>query len=74
MATTKALDGKIAIMAAALAFGLAGLAQDKAPAEHVNPFIGCSDNGHCTPAACLPFGLVQAGADTGNKTWRYCGG
>ena len=54
--------------------GLAGLAQDKTPAECVNPFIGCADNGHCFPAACVPFGLVQAGADTGNRTWRYCGG
>ena len=61
-------------MTAALVMGLAGLAQDKAPAEYVNPFIGCADNGHCFPAACVPFGLVQAGADTGNRTWRYCGG
>ena len=59
---------------AAVALGLAGLAQDKAPVDYVNPFIGCADNGHCFPAACVPFGLVQAGADTGNKTWRYCGG
>ena len=64
---------KIGILAT-FALGLAGLAQDKAPAEYVNPFIGCTDNGHCTPAACLPFGLVQAGADTGNKGWNYCGG
>ena len=64
---------KIGILTA-LVMGLAGFAQDKAPAEYVNPFIGCADNGHCFPAACVPFGLVQAGADTGNKTWRYCGG
>ncbi|MBQ6337704.1 MAG: GH92 family glycosyl hydrolase [Kiritimatiellae bacterium] len=65
---------KATIITAALVMGLAGFAQDKAPAEYVNPFIGCADNGHCFPAACVPFGLVQAGADTGNKTWRYCGG
>ena len=58
---------------AALALGLAGMAQET-PVDWVNPFIGCTDNGHCTPAACVPFGLVQAGADTGNKGWNYCGG
>ena len=63
---------KIGILAA-LALGLAGMAQE-APVDWVNPFIGCTDNGHCTPAACIPFGLVQAGADTGNKGWNYCGG
>jgi putative alpha-1,2-mannosidase len=56
---------KIGILAA-FALGLAGIAQE-APVDWVNPFIGCTDNGHCTPAACVPFGLVQAGADTGNK-------
>ena len=65
---------KTTIIATALMLGLVGFAQDKAPAEYVNPFIGCADNGHCFPAACVPFGLVQAGADTGNRTWRYCGG
>ena len=63
---------KIGILAA-FALGLAGMAQE-APVDWVNPFIGCTDNGHCTPAACVPFGLVQAGADTGNKGWNYCGG
>ena len=58
---------------AALALGFAGMAQET-PVDWVNPFIGCTDNGHCTPAACVPFGLVQAGADTGNKGWNYCGG
>ena len=63
---------KIGILAA-FALGLSGMAQE-APVDWVNPFIGCTDNGHCTPAACVPFGLVQAGADTGNKGWNYCGG
>jgi predicted alpha-1,2-mannosidase len=58
---------------AAFALGFAGMAQET-PVDWVNPFIGCTDNGHCTPAACVPFGLVQAGADTGNKGWNYCGG
>ena len=56
-----------------MALSFAALAQE-APVDWVNPFIGCTDNGHCTPAACVPFGLVQAGADTGNKGWNYCGG
>ena len=40
----------------------------------VNPFIGTSATGHTFPAACVPFGLMQAGADTGNGTWHYCSG
>ena len=44
------------------------------PAQYVNPFIGCADNGHTFPGACYPFGLVQPGPDTGNCTWRYCSG
>ena len=64
---------KTTVITVAVALGLAGIAQE-APVDWVNPFIGCTDNGHCTPAACVPFGLVQAGADTGNKGWNYCGG
>ena len=44
------------------------------PARWVNPFIGTSATGHTFPAACLPFGLVQAGPDTGNGSWHYCSG
>lgn len=40
----------------------------------VNPFIGTGGDGHCFPAACSPFGLVQAGPDTGWGDWRYCSG
>ena len=74
MTSAKGMNIQAAVMFTVLGLGLAGFAQEKMPAGYVNPFIGCADNGHCTPAACLPFGLVQAGADTGNKTWRYCGG
>lgn len=42
--------------------------------QYVNPFIGCADNGHTFPGACVPFGLVQASPDTGNCTWQYCSG
>ena len=40
----------------------------------VDPMIGTSATGHTFPAACVPFGLVQAGPDTGNGTWHYCSG
>ena len=53
--------------------GLAALAGEE-PASLVNPFIGCSYNGHCYAAAAYPFGLVQAGPDTGNTWWDYCSG
>ena len=44
------------------------------PVQYVNPYIGCSYNGHCYAAAAYPFGLVQAGPDTGNTWWNYCSG
>ena len=44
------------------------------PVRWVDPFVGTSATGHTFPAACVPFGLVQAGPDTGNGTWHYCGG
>lgn len=40
----------------------------------VNPFLGTGGDGHCFPAATYPFGLVQAGPDTGWGGWRYCSG
>ena len=43
-------------------------------AEWVDSFVGTSATGHTFPAACVPFGLVQAGADTGNGSWHYCSG
>ena len=44
------------------------------PARGVDPCIGCSYNGHCFAAACVPFGMVQAGPDTGFLWWDYCSG
>ena len=44
------------------------------PARWVDPYIGCSYNGHCFAAACVPFGMVQAGPDTGFLWWDYCSG
>lgn len=44
------------------------------PARHVNPYVGCAFNGHCFAAAAYPFGMVQAGPDTGTESWHYCSG
>ena len=43
-------------------------------AEYVDPFVGTAGTGHTTPAACVPFGMVQAGADTGYSGWEHCSG
>ena len=45
-----------------------------AATEYVRPEIGTEFNGHTTVAAAWPFGLVQAGPDTGHGTWDYCSG
>ncbi len=42
--------------------------------KYVNPFIGTAYHGHTFPGACLPFGMIQAGPETGNASWRYCSG
>ena len=55
----------------------AGLLAFAAPAgalEDVDPFIGTAATGHTFPAAACPFGLVQAGPDTGNRDWQHCAG
>lgn len=43
-------------------------------ASLVDPFIGTSASGHTTPAATLPFGMVQVGPDTGTASWEFCSG
>ena len=47
---------------------------DSEPCAFVDPFVGTAGTGHTFPAACVPFGLVQAGPDTGNGSWDYCSG
>jgi predicted alpha-1,2-mannosidase len=42
--------------------------------QFVNPFIGTAYVGHTHPAAQLPFGMVQAGPDTGTDKWEHCAG
>jgi predicted alpha-1,2-mannosidase len=40
----------------------------------VDPFIGTGAHGHTYPAACVPFGMVQVGPDTGVEGWDWCSG
>jgi predicted alpha-1,2-mannosidase len=42
--------------------------------QYVNPFVGAAEFGHCFPGACVPFGMIQAGPETGNCEWTYCSG
>ena len=63
----------VAVASAALAACAFGGAE-RDPASWVDPRIGASANGHTTAAAAYPFGLVQAGPDTGNFHWDYCSG
>ena len=55
-----------------------GFAEPKKNAEdftqYANPFVGAAEFGHCFPGACVPFGLIQAGPETGNGDWDYCSG
>ena len=47
---------------------------EKEVATFVDPFVGTAGTGHTFPAACVPFGMVQAGADTGYSGWEHCSG
>ena len=42
--------------------------------DEVNVFIGTAGNGHTSPAAAYPLGLVRPGPDTGNGDWAHCSG
>lgn len=42
--------------------------------EYVDPFIGTDATGHTYPGATAPFGMVQAGPDTGTTEWMRCSG
>ena len=43
-------------------------------ASWVDVFTGTSGTGHTHPAAAVPFGMVQAGPDTGAGDWAHCSG
>ena len=64
----------VAAMTAALDAYAAGITRVGAINGEPDLFIGTEGEGHVTPAACVPFGMVQAGPDTGIGAWRYCGG
>lgn len=42
--------------------------------DYVDPFIGTAATGHTYPAATTPFGMVQAGPDTGTEGWQHSSG
>lgn len=44
------------------------------PLAAVDPLIGTGAHGHCTPAACVPHGMVQLGPDTDLGRWDVCSG
>ncbi|MCQ2393125.1 MAG: GH92 family glycosyl hydrolase [Kiritimatiellae bacterium] len=60
------------VLGAVLMAGVCAAVEDLA--AFVDPFIGTAATGHTTPAACVPFGLVQAGPDTGRGGWDHCSG
>ena len=66
--------GRTIAFALAAGCAAAALADDVRCVEFVDPFVGTAFTGHTHPAACVPFGLVQAGPDTGNFGWAHCSG
>lgn len=67
-------------MAGALASGLVQPARVVAdplvedPVALVDAMIGTGGHGHATPAATVPFGMVQLGPDTDTGRWDACSG
>jgi len=53
---------------------LTGRSGEANPMRWVDVFTGTGGTGHTTPAACVPFGSIQVGPDTGTGTWDYCSG
>ena len=41
---------------------------------YVNPLVGTDGHGHTTPAAIVPFGMIQLGPDTRLEGWDGCSG
>ena len=56
------------------AVALAGWCDENDRARWVDVFTGTGGTGHTTPAACVPFGAIQVGPDTGTGSWDYCSG
>ena len=58
-----------------LAMGpILGTSGDYDPVALVDPMVGTGAHGHTTPAACLPYGMVQLGPDTDTGRWDACSG
>ena len=53
---------------------VSGVDSPAGPSRHVDLSIGTGDHGHTTPAASVPFGMVQLGPDTYNADWDACSG
>ena len=62
------------VAAVLIAAATACHASGRDPAGWVDPFIGTAGTGHTFPAACVPFGMVKAGPDTGTGDWEHCSG
>jgi len=57
----------------AMVLGVGTVAQ-AAVVDYVDPFIGSGGEGHTTPAATCPFGMVQAGPDMATGDFQHCAG
>ena len=68
--------GRKLLLAAVASLGaFAGaVAGEVSPGDLVDPSIGTDATGHVFPGPCRPFGFVQPSPDTGNGSWKYCGG
>lgn len=64
----------ISLVAACGAAACAFAADAAGVCGYVDPFVGTAGTGHTFPSACVPFGLIQAGPDTGNGDWDHCSG
>lgn len=49
-------------------------ADQKQPADYVNPFLGTDFFGHTFPGASLPYAMVHLSPDVDTKGWTYCAG
>ena len=74
----RALTLGVMILPLFLAFALLGLFGCMSGftdlCDYVDPFAGTAGTGHTFPGACVPFGMIQAGPDTGNGDWAHCSG
>ena len=55
-------------------FTMMGCAENLAPVDYVDPFIGTGFHGHTYPGATTPFGMVQLSPDTRVGGWDACSG